>query len=151
MYPALKVNDFACVVEVNASSVRANPSGGDILVFQRPNASVYNYPTIVAHRAINKTVRNGMTYFETKGDNGGSPDKWVDFRGENYTWNGMFSELLLIGRVSGIRKTYAVEFPAAIMAIFLVSVIAADVVISAFLMRRNGDSKAAGSKGKQGV
>jgi signal peptidase I len=144
MYPTLKPNDFVCVAEVNASSVRANPPSGDILVFQRPNASVTQYPTVVVHRAINKTVniRNGMTYFETRGDSNSSPDEWSDYRGENYTWNGMFSELLLMGKVAGIRKNYAVEFPVAVMSIFLASVIAADIVISAFLMRKNVDSQA---------
>jgi signal peptidase I len=142
MHPALKADDFVCVANVSASSVRANPVWGDILVFQRPNASVTQYPAVVVHRAINKTVRpNGMTYFETKGDNNRSPDQWVDYRGENYTWGGMFSELLLRGRVVGIRKSYAVEFPVAVMSIFLASVVAADIVISVFLMRRNVDSQ----------
>jgi len=149
MYPTLKVNEFICVAKVNASSVRAAPGDGDILVFQRPNASLAKNPPLGAHRAIDKTVRNGLTYFETKGDNNDSPDQWDDSRGENYTWNGMFSELLLMGRVVGLRKTYAVEFPVAVMTIFLVCVIAADIVIFAFLMRRNVDSQATDSRGKR--
>lgn len=149
MYPALISGDFICVDEVNASLVKASPSSGDIVVFQRPNASILQSPPIVTHRAIDKAVRNGITYFQTKGDNNDSPDQWSDNRGENYTWNGMFSELLLMGKVVGVRKDSATVFPMAVMAILLVSVIVTDIVVSAWSMHRNTDSKATASGGRQ--
>ena len=58
---------------------------------------------------IAKEERDGITYFRTKGDGQGvhkwpeilnvsECDTWYDYR-ENYTWNGMISEKLLVGKV----------------------------------------------------
>jgi signal peptidase I len=137
MVPTLKVGDLLYVKQTNVSLIKAAPSSGDIIVFHRPNWQNLQYPMVVSHRAINKTLRNGMTYFETKGDNCDNPDQWVDSRGENYTWNGMISELLLIGRVVGVTKNYATVFPVGVMALFLAGTVMADAILSAFLISRN--------------
>jgi signal peptidase len=73
MEPTLKVGDLLVVQGIkNAESVYANPNDGEIIVFRDPR----NLNNFIVHRAINKTLRGGAWYFETKGDNNASPDPW---------------------------------------------------------------------------
>jgi signal peptidase I len=73
---------------------------GDIIIFHKPQSSQAQPDELIVHRAIEKTTHNGLTYFRTWGDGNGSPDSWVDYRGENYTWDGKISEKLLVGKVA---------------------------------------------------
>jgi signal peptidase I len=146
MEPTLVQGDWICVSKVDASSVKVSPISGDIIVFQRPNSSFLTGPSIVSHRATDNRSRNGLTYFTTKGDGNIESDEWIDVRGENYTWNGMISELLLIGKVVGVRRSYAVEYPVGIMAIFMAGVIATDIAAYAYLIRKTGNQKTTNSQ-----
>ncbi|MEM3627858.1 MAG: signal peptidase I [Candidatus Bathyarchaeia archaeon] len=132
MRPTLSYGDFVCVRKTDVSLIRTGLNG-DIIAFERPQPSISN-PAIIVHRAINRTVRNSIIYFQTKGDNNNSPDNWSDYRGENYTWNGMVSELLLIGKVVGVRKEYAVVFPVAIMTSMVLSLAVGDIILYFYLL-----------------
>ena len=105
----LHVGDLIIVQEVSAVNVRVAYPNSDILVFHFPKQYSYQKDELVITRVIAKEERNGMTYFRTKGDGQGFPkwpekpdvsecDTWYDYR-ENYTWHGMISEKLLVGKV----------------------------------------------------
>lgn len=132
MRPTLSYGDFVCVRKIDVSLIKTGLNG-DIIAFERPQPSISN-PVIIVHRAINKTVRNDIIYFQTKGDNNNSPDNWSDYRGENYTWNGMVSELLLIGKVVGVRKEYAVVFPVITMTSIVLSLAIVDTFLYFYLL-----------------
>jgi len=100
----LHTGDLIIVQGVDPKSVwTAWEPEGDIIIFHKP-VPREDYPDeLIVHRAIeNITRENGLTYFRTRGDGSGSRsgDYWSgDYRGENYTFNGMISEKLLVGRV----------------------------------------------------
>lgn len=128
MYPILNTGDSIYVYTVDdPSSIEAALGVGNIIAFGRPDGGKVA-PTIITHRAINKTTRNGLVYFQTKGDSNDEPDYWDDPRGENYSWNGMVSQRLLYGEVVGVRKTYALQEPVVVMAAIMISIIVADFV-----------------------
>ncbi len=105
----LHVGDLIIVQGVNAMSVRVAYPNSDILVFHFPKQDSYQKDELAITRVIAKEERNGITYFRTKGDGQGfhkwseipdvsECDTWYDYR-ENYTWHGMISEKLLVGKV----------------------------------------------------
>lgn len=128
MTPSLEDGEFVCVNTVDPSLVEASQEGGDIIAFYRPQQPLPVSPQIIVHRAINKTFREDLYFFSTKGDNNDRADFWNDTRGEEYSWNGMISQNLLIGRVVGVRKTYALEWPVTVMGATLAVVIVVDLV-----------------------
>ena len=104
----LDVGDLIIVQGVNTTSEVAYPNS-DILVFHYPKQDSYQKDDLVITRVVAKEERNGITYFQTKGDGQGlhkwpeipdalECDTWYDYR-ENYTLNGMISEKLLVGKV----------------------------------------------------
>lgn len=99
MSPTLEIGELIVVQGIsNASALRSAPQPeGDIIVFRNP----HDEGELIVHRAINKTMHDGLWYIRTAGDHnvatGGGPDPWS---GPN-TWNLMISEKLLIGRVVG--------------------------------------------------
>ena len=105
----LHVGDLIIVQGVNAMNVRVAYPNSDILVFHFPKQDSYQKDKLAITRVIAKEERNGITYFRTKGDGQGfhkwseipdvsECDTWYDYR-ENYTWHGMISEKLLVGKV----------------------------------------------------
>jgi len=95
MRPTLEVGDLIVVQGIlNVSELKAasNPEG-DIIVFRSPR----DEGELIVHRAINKTLVEGIWYIRTKGDANLTPDPWT---GSN-TLNQMISEKLLIGKVVG--------------------------------------------------
>jgi hypothetical protein len=100
----LHVRDLVIVQGVNCSTVRVAYPNSDILVFHS-----YDNGGLVITKVVAKEERNGIVYFRTKGDGVGvhmwpempsvsECDRWYDYR-ENYTWHGMISEKLLVGKV----------------------------------------------------
>jgi signal peptidase I len=128
MQPTLEDGDSVCTDIIDPSLIEANSRNGDIIVFDRPHGTIAISPTVVVHRAINKTVRNELVYFQTKGDRNSAPDYWNDARGEEYTLNGMISQKLLIGKVVGVRKTHALNYSVIVMAVILTSITIIDFV-----------------------
>lgn len=109
MQPTLDIGSFITIRRnVPASSINAAPyPNGDIIVFYLPKASSSDADQFVAHRAVaNLTRDNGLVYFRTKGDGNAAEDAWPDYRGENYSWNGMISEKLLVGKVVSYAKDF---------------------------------------------
>lgn len=139
MHPTLEDGDFICINIINPFLVKATPDSGDIIAFHRPDGITLS-PTVVVHRAINKTTRSGQVYFQTKGDRNNTPDYWNDSRGEEYAWNGMISQKLLIGEVVGVRKTYVLEHPVMVMATIMVGIIVIDFVGYISLTRKKPKS-----------
>lgn len=101
----LHVGDLIIVQGVNPKDIKTNYSTGDIIVFHEPRSSEQVHDKLIVHRAIANVTRevNGqnVTYFVTRGD--GSPtqsgDYWqLDYR-KDYSWNGMISEKLVVGKV----------------------------------------------------
>lgn len=81
----------------------------DVIVFHIPKQNSYQKDELIITRVVDKAERDGTVYFRTKSDGEGihiwpeTPvisecDLWYDYRG-NYTWNGMISEKLLVGKV----------------------------------------------------
>lgn len=99
MSPTLEIGELIVVQGIsNASELRAaSKPEGDIIVFRNP----HDEGELIVHRAINKTMHDGLWYIRTAGDHnvatGGGPDPWS---GPD-TWNLMISEKLLIGKVVG--------------------------------------------------
>jgi signal peptidase I len=94
MSPTLERGDIILVENItNPANVKANPVDGDILVFHHPT----NLSLTVVSRAIYKSNVGGVWYYQTKGDNNPTPDPWTGPE----TWNGMISDRLLIGNVTG--------------------------------------------------
>ena len=107
--PTLHVGDLVIVQRVNCSTVRVAYPNSDILVFHFPKSDSSDSGGLVITRVVAKEEKSGIVYFRTKGDGVGSHkwpempsvsecDQWHDYR-ENYTWNGMISEKLLVGKV----------------------------------------------------
>jgi hypothetical protein len=103
------VGDLIIVQGVNCSTVRVAYSNSDILVFHFPKSDSFDSGGLVITKVVAKEERNGIVYFRTKGDGVGvhmwpeipsvsECDTWYDYR-ENYTWHGMISEKLLVGKV----------------------------------------------------
>jgi len=103
MEPTINLADV--VVIKNTTDVSEINVGiyGDIVVFYKPKITANSSDSLIVHRAINKVTHNGVTYFRTKGDANTTSDSWPsDYRGEEYSWQGMISEKLLIGKVVDI-------------------------------------------------
>jgi len=101
--PTLHFGDLIIVQGVDAKQIKAGfyPEG-DIIVFHRPLSSPNTQDELIVHRVVENETRNGLIYFRTKGDgsSGYSTDSWPqDYRGFNYSWNGMISEKMLVGKV----------------------------------------------------
>jgi len=100
----LHTGDLIIIQGVNPNEVESGQDPeGDIIVFHKPNASPDFPDELIVHRAIEKvTGDNGLVYFKTKGDGSSNSygDIWnQDWRGTNYSSNGMVSEKLLVGKV----------------------------------------------------
>jgi LPXTG-motif cell wall-anchored protein len=109
----LEPNDWITVKrDIDVSDIYAAPwPDGDIIVFYSSQTNSSDTRVIYGHRAIEKVTNNQtrITFFRTKGDNNAGPNNFAaDYRGENYSWNGMISEKLLIGKVVGISKPSSV-------------------------------------------
>ncbi len=90
MVPTLNVGDLIIVQGVSsANEINAAPRpDGTIIVFHRPT----DPSELIVHRAIEKTFRDGVWYFTTKGDaNYGSA-----------SWETEFPETLIVGKVVGV-------------------------------------------------
>ena len=61
----------ACDIKVG---YRDSEEPGDIIVFHKPNGG----EELIVHRAVEKTIRNGLCSFKTQGDAspGHNPDRW---------------------------------------------------------------------------
>jgi len=95
--------------DVVASQLSAGsyPSG-DIIVFHKPKNEESAQDVRVTGRVVSIVDGgNGTMYFRTKGDGNPTEDNWSeDYRGEDYCWNGMVSEKLLIGKVVSSTKDF---------------------------------------------
>ena len=134
MQPVLNDGDSVCIKKIDSSLINRSLNKGDIIAFHRPNSSVS--PPIVIHRVIDKVENGGRFYFKTKGDANDASDFWTDCRGEDYTWNGMVSELLLIGKVMGVKKDYAVNVSVSVMSVLLATVFVVDATYFTLLIRK---------------
>ena len=105
----LHIGDLIIVKGINAKDVSTAYPNSEILVFYSPKTDLADVDALVITRAIAKEERSGITYFRTKSDGEGANvwpampnefecDVWSDYR-ENFTWNGMISDRLLIGKV----------------------------------------------------
>ena len=109
--PTLHKGDLIIIQGVDPDSIQDTYPNSDIIVFHEPKSSSADVDSLIVHRVIAKEKRNGLTYFRTKGDGNGRKwpemledperegDMWQDYRGENYTWDNMISEKLLVGKV----------------------------------------------------
>lgn len=99
MRPTLNIGDLVVVLGLSdASKIRVGEKNeGDIIVFRRPS----NPDELVVQRAISKTLVDGVWYFRTQGDNASSPAWWIEGQNAGDTWNGLFHEKFLIGKVVG--------------------------------------------------
>jgi hypothetical protein len=99
----LHFGDLIVVQGVDASQIKtAFYPEGEIIVFHRPKSSADAPDELIVHRAVDNATRDGLIYFRTKGDgsSGTFTDNWsLDYRGQNYSWNGMISEKMLVGKV----------------------------------------------------
>lgn len=137
MQPTFEDGDFlVCANIIDPLLIKATLDNGDIIAFYRPHGTISISPNVVVHRAINKTIRNELVYFQTKGDRNSNPDYWNDTRGEEYTFNGMISQKLLIGKVVGVRKTYALSNSVIVMGAILASITITDFVGYVSLTRK---------------
>jgi signal peptidase I len=107
--PTLQRGDLVIVQGVNARNVSFAYPNSDILVFHSPKFDAGQSEELVITRVFALEERNGTIYFRTKSDGEGihiwpeipdlwECDWWYDYR-ENYTWNGMISQELLVGKV----------------------------------------------------
>ncbi len=100
MRPTLNVGDLIVVQGVwNAGDLKAAPRPeGDIIVFRSPRVE----GEMIVHRAVDKVQHNGLWFFETEGDQNGTPDIWTGSAvPPEDLWGGKISERLLIGKVIG--------------------------------------------------
>ena len=110
MAPTFEEGDLVTVrTDVVASQLSAGsyPSG-DIIVFQRPKNEEAAQDVPVMRRVVAIIDGgNGLLYFRTKGDGNPTEDNWTtDYRGEDYCWNGMISEKLLLGKAISSTKNF---------------------------------------------
>jgi len=100
MEPTINIGDVVVVKNTTDVSQINVGTYGDIIVFYQPKVTANSTDVLIVHRAINKVIHNGLTYFRTKGDANTTSDSWPsDYRGEEYSWQGMISKRLLIGKV----------------------------------------------------
>jgi len=94
MTPVLPVGTLIVVRGVqNGVEINAAYGNGDIIVFHRPM-----YPNdLIVHRAVEKTLKDGVWYIRTKGDYNDNPDPWSGPQ----TYGGFISEELVVGKVVG--------------------------------------------------
>ncbi|MEM2118240.1 MAG: hypothetical protein QW386_04395 [Candidatus Bathyarchaeia archaeon] len=101
--------DVIVVQGANAENVNSEYPNSDIVVFRAPYAGPSQESGLVITRVVAKIEVDGVVYFQTKSDGKGihkwpeplsemEYDVWSDYAG-NYTWNGMISEKLLVGKV----------------------------------------------------
>ena len=103
MEPTVNIGDVVVVKNTTDVSQINVGAYGDIIVFYQPKVTENSTDVVIVHRAINRVIHNGLTYFRTKGDSNTTSDFWPsDYRGEEYSWHGMISERLLIGKVIDI-------------------------------------------------
>ena len=98
----LHIGDLIVIQGIAPKEIKAGPyPDGDIIVFQQAKPSASSLDELIVHRAIYSETNpnNGLIYFKTQGDANSGPDHHNDYRGENYSWNGMISENLLVGKV----------------------------------------------------
>jgi signal peptidase I len=110
MEPTFEEGDLVAVrTDVTASQLSAGtyPSG-DIIVFHRPKTEAAAQDVLVMRRVVAIIEGgSGLLYFRTKGDGNPTDDSWPsDYRGEDYSWNGMVSEQLLMGEVISSLKDF---------------------------------------------
>jgi len=96
MEPTLYKGDLIMVQGVpNASDIMVGRDDavppGDIIVFHKPTDT----SELIVHRAVDKEFRDGMWYFQTKGDDNSGPDNWDN----HYTCD--LAENYLVGKVVG--------------------------------------------------
>jgi len=110
LVPTLHVGDLVVLEGTDAGNLSTSYPNSDVVVFHEPQSNSLEGDMLVITRIVNAKEINGTIYFQTKGDREGShfwPDKpiasdcqvWNDYR-ENYTYRGMISEKLLIGKVA---------------------------------------------------
>jgi signal peptidase I len=103
MEPTIYMDDVIVIKNITDVSEINVGTYGDIVVFYEPKTTGNSSDSLIVHRAINKVAHNEVTYFRTKGDANTTSDLWPsDYRGEEYSWQGMISEKLLIGKVIDI-------------------------------------------------
>ena len=103
MEPTIDIDDVVVIKNTTDVSEINVGTYGDIIVFYKPKITADSTDVLIVHRAINKGTHNAVTYFRTKGDANTTSDSWPsDYRGEEYSWQGMISEKLLIGKVIDI-------------------------------------------------
>jgi signal peptidase I len=82
MEPTLRPEDTILVdTSVTTEDIYTHYGNGDIIIFHTymlggPNLRPGYPDELIVHRAINKTLTNGILYFSTKGDNNQTPDFW---------------------------------------------------------------------------
>jgi len=107
--PTLHVGDLIFIQGIDPKNVNSNYPDSDILVFYLPKQNPNDEGRLMITRVVEKREVNDIVYFLTKSDGEGehkwpeTPDMvecdyWLDCR-ENYTYNGMISEKLLVGKV----------------------------------------------------
>ena len=107
--PTLHVGDLIFVQGINPENVNSDYPDSDILVFYSPKQNPNDEDKLIITRVVEKQKVNGILYFLTKSDGKGKHkwpkkpdmtecDYWLDYR-ENYAYNGMISEKLLVGKV----------------------------------------------------
>lgn len=101
MVPTLNVGDLIAVEGIsNAADLKAGPNPvGDTVVFKSPRTE----NELIVHRAVDKTLYQGVWYIRTRGDANGAADYWAgpDTGPNNTPAAGMISQNLLIGKVVG--------------------------------------------------
>jgi len=117
MEPTINLDDVMVIKNItNINEVNVG-TYGDIIVFYQPKVTANSSDLLIFHRAINKVTVSEVAYFRTKGDASTASDFWPsDYRGELYSWQGMISEKLLIGKVidivpSGVSFVDSVPYP----------------------------------------
>lgn len=103
------MGDLIIIQGINARDVRFAYPNSDILVLHFPKSDSYDSGGLVITRVVTREETNGIVYFRTKADGVGvhmwpempsvsECNRWYDY-GKNYTWHGMISENLLVGKV----------------------------------------------------
>jgi len=117
MAPTIDIDDVIVIKNTTDASEINVGTYGDIIVSYKPKTTANSSDSLIVHRAINKVTHNEVTYFRTKGDANTTSDLWPpDYRGEEYSWQGMISEKLLIGKVidtipSNVLSEDSVPYP----------------------------------------
>lgn len=98
MEPTLYKGDLIMVQGVsNGYDIKVGPKDsaepGDIIVFHKPTDT----SELIVHRAIDKELRGGIWYFQTKGDANSGADNWDG----NWKTDCDLAENYLVGKVVG--------------------------------------------------